>query len=1427
MPNIDKDFLKNSAKKMQKLEKEIEKLQAEVGRWNYPLEKIDKEIELLSMASEKEKNLKKEIMTVNAEYKKLHSIIEGVLNAEGNKVKGQLEAEDQYLTEQRTLAEKAKEEEASLIKKQEEAKNSVKIKQKLAEKLLDKNNSDLKKIESSIIAEEKKVKELIIQRDGFEKNKIDAEKKVAGFVQRLTEVDEERKALQKAQESLIENNSTSTTNENKKNTNIEDIKGKIEKIEDDLLSEELNYKKIVEQHHNNLEDEKSKQADRESDIEKFITQLEEKLKKLENLVKNQNESTKKAKGNESREKNKLLEKSGKLHEKTEQLSKKLETAKAYQANEKKHGDTSEFISSEEEILDIEEQILNIEAQKKDIEKKIKTLDRKQKIHQQEEEGKASSKHEVLLAEAHEIKKEIMRKQVELQQSKVEYASENAKVTDQQIIAEDEFHQKTDKLTKKLWEMESKLLALEEASSEEAAEQERMKRRSLEDLKKQTQKLSKKESEKEKEKHSLEILIAESQQQTNLINEKLQDMDAKIKEVTLSLEDIQSRKSGNISEKNEIKKACENAVSSLNEEYERTKSHIKVSGQVAKEQLRLVDKAVDERKKLLVEQKEVERNLKGQKTLLDKLRSEKIKLESLQARASQERESSADKLIDRKEDMVSQLHKALENLEAAEKKQSDLMVEMQKVKEQLIEDEKMKKGMNIKEQLQSKIFDDVSQKQKDKALEKLEENKKAYEMILEKVASQSNYPVGKDVSEAGLHELPEELEAYKDVIAQMAARRAAKKNRTKKIFDKKFDIELPKEKSIVSLVEEASKKSLDGFVAMTDKAAADEAAREQAAADKAAADKAAREQAVAEKAAADKAAREQAAADKAAREQVAADKAAREQVAADKAAADKAAADKAAADKAAADKVAAEKVAADKAAAEKVAADKAAREQAAADKAEAKKSATNKKRMKKKSVKTSSKKSTKITDKLSALTQSLSDTEKKPRSQKNLDERSDVREALSKNSQPEVIPDRSQIAKHSSDAKLKRAPTTLSSVNPKIEDIDYIGDIKQAVLSESSPWANTLLYSIVLFFIVAVFWANNAYLDVITSGQGKVIPSSQVQVVQNLEGGIVDKIFVSEGDTVKKGQKLVQIDDTRFAASYNENLAKYMAILGSVARLEAEVKGEDKVVFPKILHEKGKDIIASESQLFDTRKEQLDSNLYNLHGNLELADKELKITEPLVKEGLMSQLELLRLQREINEIKGQINTEEDKFQSEAQKQLTAKEGELAALSEQLKAVKDRKDRTMVVSPVPGIVKKINIVTEGGVIQPGMDIMEIVPSEDSLLIEAKISPSDIAFVNIGDDAVVKISAYDYAIYGGLKGKVNHISADTIQEQGEKEEKSYYKIYVITDTNYIVHDNLKYYIRVGMTVTTDVLTDKKTVLDYILKPILRARERALRER
>ncbi len=404
---------------------------------------------------------------------------------------------------------------------------------------------------------------------------------------------------------------------------------------------------------------------------------------------------------------------------------------------------------------------------------------------------------------------------------------------------------------------------------------------------------------------------------------------------------------------------------------------------------------------------------------------------------------------------------------------------------------------------------------------------------------------------------------------------------------------------------------------------------------------------------------------------------------------------------------------------------------------------------------------------------------------------------------------------------------VKDVKPEYEDLDFIDDSRRAILNESGGWSNVLLYSIVLFLIIAVIWAKFAVLDEITRAEGKVIPSSQVQVIQNLEGGILSEILVSEGDVVEKDQVLLRIDDTRFSSSFRENRSKYLSLLAAVARLRAEATGKKKVAFPEIVKREAPDLLANEQHLFDSQYEQLESSLKTLRGNYLLAEEELAITRPLVKEGLMSKLELLRLQREVNELKGKIDAETDNFRSHAQEELNTKEAELTSLSEALMAMEDRVVRATVRSPVHGTVKKVNIATIGGVIQPGKDIMEIVPLEDTLLVEARVRPSDIAFIHPGQEAVVKVTAYDYAIYGGLDGVVEYISADTIKEDENGEEEYYYKILVRTDTNHLGSNEKPLPIIPGMIVSVDILTGKKSVLDYLLKPILRAKYRALSER
>lgn len=410
---------------------------------------------------------------------------------------------------------------------------------------------------------------------------------------------------------------------------------------------------------------------------------------------------------------------------------------------------------------------------------------------------------------------------------------------------------------------------------------------------------------------------------------------------------------------------------------------------------------------------------------------------------------------------------------------------------------------------------------------------------------------------------------------------------------------------------------------------------------------------------------------------------------------------------------------------------------------------------------------------------------------------------------------------------KQPPKAEATVSPQLEDHRFIEDRKKAILVETSPFSNVLLYGVILFFVIGIIWAKLATVDEITSATGKVVPSAQVQVIQNLEGGIVSKILVNEGDNVKKGQVLLMIDDTRFAADYREAQNKYLALLGDVARLTAQAKGADKVDFPPIILQQAPDVVVNETKSFQSLKEQLDTNVSHLQASYDLAKKEYDITKPLVNQGLMSQLDLIRIERDINDLQGKVSAAKDEYRANSFKELNIKQAELDALAASITTAKDRMTRTTVRTPVTGTVKKINVATVGGVLQPGSDIMEIVPTEDTLLIEARVKPSDIAFIRPDERAVVKFTAYEFAIYGGLDGTVEYISADTITDPDDPKKESFYKILVRTQKNYLFKNNKRYYIIPGMTTNVDIMTGKKTVLDYLLKPLFKAKEQALRER
>lgn len=452
-----------------------------------------------------------------------------------------------------------------------------------------------------------------------------------------------------------------------------------------------------------------------------------------------------------------------------------------------------------------------------------------------------------------------------------------------------------------------------------------------------------------------------------------------------------------------------------------------------------------------------------------------------------------------------------------------------------------------------------------------------------------------------------------------------------------------------------------------------------------------------------------------------------------------------------------------------------------------------------------------------------------------------------------------------------------------DELDFVDDKTAALLLNTPSSARLMLWVMMFFFIAAIGWASWAKIDKVTVGQGKVIPSSQIQAVQNLEGGLVKEILVKEGQLVEKGQQLLLIDDTRFRSDFREREQQVANLTASVLQLSASISSVEvnrdfdtdnwkqsvvldygKLTFPPLLEEK-------QPQLAQRQKAEYRENLDNLRNQLSVIDqqvqqkqqdlveiearvrnlrqsyqyvrKELDITKPLADEGVVPRIELLKLQRQVNDTRREMTSSELKipvlksalreamlkridvalqFRSEQQEKLNNAQDQLSELVESAVGLEDRVNRTVVNSPVTGKIKTLYVNTVGGVIQPGMDIVEIVPTEDTLLVEAKIAPKDIAFLRPDLHAIVKFTAYDFTKYGGLEGELEHISADTTQDD---EGNSFYIVRVRTDkTNFGQGADLP--IIPGMTASVDIITGKRTVLEYLLEPILKAKTNALKE-
>lgn len=409
---------------------------------------------------------------------------------------------------------------------------------------------------------------------------------------------------------------------------------------------------------------------------------------------------------------------------------------------------------------------------------------------------------------------------------------------------------------------------------------------------------------------------------------------------------------------------------------------------------------------------------------------------------------------------------------------------------------------------------------------------------------------------------------------------------------------------------------------------------------------------------------------------------------------------------------------------------------------------------------------------------------------------------------------------------------MSPIQPHLrpDDEDFMSDKKAAFLNKPTLLANSVLLLIALLLVVGLIWAYFGTVEQRTIGNGKVIPSTEDKVVQSLDGGIIDKILVHEGESVEPQQPLVKLDDVRYTSDFKNGYAKYLALSAETSRLFAETQDSDTIEFSKDVL-KYPELVQRETKLFQARKQSLEQEIKNLTDSLALAKDEFKMYEQLVKKGVVTKLDYDRAKTNINDIQEKIYEKEDQFRENALTQLNQRKADLESVVEALIGLRDKMIRTTLRSPVKGIIKKIYITTVGGVINPGMDILEIVPISDTLLIEARIQPSDIAFIKIGQTATVKITAYDYSIYGSLIGKVEYISADAIEEPKtsplEKTPTSYYLVRIRTDKSYLGTQKHPLPIMPGMTTIVNIVTGKKTVLDYLMKPLLKAKEEALRER
>lgn len=394
------------------------------------------------------------------------------------------------------------------------------------------------------------------------------------------------------------------------------------------------------------------------------------------------------------------------------------------------------------------------------------------------------------------------------------------------------------------------------------------------------------------------------------------------------------------------------------------------------------------------------------------------------------------------------------------------------------------------------------------------------------------------------------------------------------------------------------------------------------------------------------------------------------------------------------------------------------------------------------------------------------------------------------------------------------------------DREFLAGLKDAELVERAPRGTLALYLMLVVVIVVIVWASIAKVDVITKAEGRVIPDGRAQVIASLEGGILSRVLVQEGALVEAGQPLVQLDPTRVAAQENEGQTKRLALIGMLARLEAESSGQP-LEFPEDLDEHTA-VIAGEREAFMSRRMALDEAVSVSRRSLGLIQRELGMAERMSARGLMSEVEVMRLRRQANDMELQIQERISRFRQEASLEAVKVRTELAQLDEQMIVKQDVLKRTVINSPVRGLVKDIRLVTVGGVVPAGATIMEVVPVAPKVLVEARVKPADIGFLKVGLPAEVKLTAFDYFTYGGLHGVVDYISPDALGDESKTggQDQTYYRVLIRSDQSTIQARGKAVSVLPGMTAKVEIRTGERSVLQYMLKPVLRSKE-AFRER